>query len=157
MSPTAIHRALGAARSTVYRVAARFLNGGENGLRDRRTAVAPYKVTEPYVRRLETIVYESPQDYGWQRTTWTRELLSEQLCDELNEQASVRYTDGHSQFSGLCSSHSCIQSHLPQRLGKERHVPLGRGRPGEYMNSENREHGMMNHKNLSDLHRRCAI
>lgn len=83
MTPMEIHQTLGAARSTVYRVAQRFLEGGENALRSQRHAVAPYKVTEEYIERLEAIVYDSPQDYGWQRSTWTCELLAQQLDDEL--------------------------------------------------------------------------
>jgi putative transposase len=39
-------------------------------------------VTEAYLTRLGELIYESPQDYGWQRTTWTRELLVRQLQTE---------------------------------------------------------------------------
>ena len=44
-TPTQIHQSTGAARSTVYRVAGRFIEAGEDGLRDRRPEVAPVKVT----------------------------------------------------------------------------------------------------------------
>jgi transposase len=79
MTPTEIHTALGAARSTVYRVAKRFLKDGEDGLRSRRHEVPASKVTEKYVRRLEWLVVRSPQKLGWQRTTWTCEALALQL------------------------------------------------------------------------------
>lgn len=82
MTPTEIHGALGCARSSVYRVGERFLRDGEFGLRNRRKEVAPYKVTEEYVERLEELVYQSPKDFGWQRSTWTRELLAAQLNSE---------------------------------------------------------------------------
>ena len=79
MTPTQIHRFIGAARSTVHRVRNRFLMLGERGLRNRRAEQPLRKVTEQYVQRLEEIIYNSPQDFGWQRTTWTCELLANQL------------------------------------------------------------------------------
>lgn len=82
MSPTEIHRAQGAARSTVYRVGKRFLAEGEEGLRNRRLEVSPSKVTEEYMHRLEERIYQNPQELGWQRTSWTRELLARQLAEE---------------------------------------------------------------------------
>lgn len=81
-TPTEIHRGIGAARSTVYRVAKRFEGEGENGLRDRRDEVTAIKVTEEYVQRLEDLVYQSPQNLGWQRTTWTCEALAQQLAED---------------------------------------------------------------------------
>lgn len=81
-SPTEIHARTGAARSTVYRVRARFLAEGEDGLRNRRVEMPPRKVTEEYVQRLEELIYESPQGSGWQRTTWTTELLARQLEED---------------------------------------------------------------------------
>jgi transposase len=78
-TPSEIHAALGAARSTVYRVARRFKSHDEIGLRNRRHEVPPAKVTEKYVRRLEWLLYRSPQNLGWQRSTWTCELLAIQL------------------------------------------------------------------------------
>ena len=82
MSPTEIHRRTGIARSTVYKVAKRFVEEGEYGLRDRRTEAPPVKVTEEYVQRLEELVYQSPQELGWHRTTWTCESLGKQLAEE---------------------------------------------------------------------------
>jgi transposase len=81
-SPTEVNRQIGAARSTVYRVAKRFAQGGENALRNRRTEVPPNKVTEEYMQRLEELIYLSPQELSWHRTTWTREALAKQLATE---------------------------------------------------------------------------
>ncbi len=36
-------------------------------------------MTEDYLERLEVLIYQSPQEQGWQRSTWTRELLAQQL------------------------------------------------------------------------------
>lgn len=82
LGATEVHRRLGAARSTVYRVARRFAEEGEHGLRDRRPEVAPWKVDEGYMARLEELVYISPQALGWRRSTWTSELLAKQLAEE---------------------------------------------------------------------------
>lgn len=81
-TPTQIHQSTGAARSTVYRVAGRFIEAGEDGLRDRRPEVAPVKVTEGYVEGLEALVYKNPQDLGWQRPNWTCELLARQMAED---------------------------------------------------------------------------
>lgn len=82
LGPTEIHRRLGAARSTVYRVERRFTEEGENGLRDRRAEVAPWKVDEGYMGRLEELVFLNPKDLGWRRSTWTSELLAKQLAED---------------------------------------------------------------------------
>ena len=66
---------LGVARSTVYRVAARYREEGESGLFDRRRNNGRRKLTDKYLRILHDMVGGSPQDHGWQRPTWTRELL----------------------------------------------------------------------------------
>lgn len=82
LSPTEINRHIGAARSTVYRVARKFVEGGEHALQSRRAEVPPNKVTEEYAQRLEELIYTSPQELGWHRTTWTREALAKQLATE---------------------------------------------------------------------------
>ena len=61
--------------TTVYRVLQRFQQYGEGGLYDGRADNGADKLDEDYLSRLHTIVSKSPQDYGWRRPTWTRELL----------------------------------------------------------------------------------
>lgn len=74
-SPTRIATILGCSRSQVYRVAARFLESGLSGLVDRREDNGEAKVTEEYEWTVLIAVAQSPQAYGWQRPTWTQELL----------------------------------------------------------------------------------
>lgn len=74
-SPTEIARVLKVARSTVYRVAARFSAAGEAGLVDRREDNGDRKVDEDYLAALDEVVASSPLDHGWPRPTWTREML----------------------------------------------------------------------------------
>lgn len=62
-------------RSTVYRVAERFREHGLAGLRDGRAQNGSHKLTNKYLARLQDVVRASPQDHGWRRPTWTRELL----------------------------------------------------------------------------------
>jgi transposase len=62
-------------RSTVYRVASRFREFGEAGLVDRREENGSRKLDEDVLAALYDIVASSPQDHGWQRPTWTREML----------------------------------------------------------------------------------
>ena len=52
---------------------------GEAGLRDGRADNGSDKLDEDYLGRLYQVVRATPQDYGWRRPTWTRELLVETL------------------------------------------------------------------------------
>lgn len=77
--PTEVGRRLKVSRSTVYRVAERFCEYGEAGLFDRREENGDLKLDEQTLAVLHEIVEASPQDYGWRRPTWTRELLVKTL------------------------------------------------------------------------------
>lgn len=70
------------ARSTVYAVAKRFREQGEAGLVDRREENGQRKLDERYLATLYDVVASSPQEYGWRRPTWTREILVETLVRE---------------------------------------------------------------------------
>jgi len=74
-NPTQTAAALHLARSTVYRVAERFRQFGEWGLLDRREDNGESKLSEYVLAELDRLVRDTPQDYGWPRPTWTRELL----------------------------------------------------------------------------------
>jgi transposase len=71
---------LGAHNTTVYRVARRFRQQGEWGLLDGREDNGAAKLDERYLELLYRVVRSSPQQYGWRRPTWTRELLVETLA-----------------------------------------------------------------------------
>jgi transposase len=73
--PGQIAAILGCARSHVYRVARRFVDEGPAGLVDRREDNGQAKVTEQYEWHVLIAVAFSPQQYGYQRPTWTQELL----------------------------------------------------------------------------------
>lgn len=73
--PTEIQRLCGVSRSTVYRIAKRFRECGEAGLVDRREENGPRKLDDDYLVTLHDVVGSSPEDHGWPRPTWTRELL----------------------------------------------------------------------------------
>lgn len=74
-SPTLMAEILGCSRSQVYRVAQRFLEGGVEGLLDGRADNGEPKVHEAYVSAILEAVAGSPQRHGYQRPTWTQELL----------------------------------------------------------------------------------
>jgi transposase len=86
ISPTQVGRRLKVSRSTVYRVAARFCECGEAGLIDRREENGDRKLDEATLDALHELVEASPQDFGWPRPTWTRELL----VKTLRKQTGVR-------------------------------------------------------------------
>src|SRR5262249_8738872 len=66
--------------TTVYRVLHRFRAYGEAGLVDARTDNGTEKLSADYLGRLNRVVRGTPQDYGWRRPTWTRELLVETMA-----------------------------------------------------------------------------
>ena len=72
----AIAEAVGCSVSWVGRVLARFRGCGIAGLYDRREDNGASKLDEGYLSLLYDLVDESPQDYGYPRPTWTRELLA---------------------------------------------------------------------------------
>ena len=65
--------------TTVHRVVRRFRAYSEAGLADGRADNGSDKLDENYLNTLYRVVRESPQDYGWQRPTWTRELIVETM------------------------------------------------------------------------------
>jgi transposase len=74
-APLEVAHVLAIHRDTVYRVAKRFRQHGEVGLLDRRRDNGPGKLSRSYLEALDTLVRGSPQQHGYPRPTWTRELL----------------------------------------------------------------------------------
>jgi transposase len=87
--PEKIAAILGCSRSQVYRVAERFLSQGPSGLVDRREDNGRPKVTEDYEWSVLIAVALSPQHYGFQRPTWTQELLVIVMAQETNIRVST--------------------------------------------------------------------
>ena len=56
-------------------MAKRFTEFAEAGLADRREGNGERKIDEDFLTTLIELVGASPQQYGWPRPTWTRELL----------------------------------------------------------------------------------
>lgn len=73
--PSEVRRCLECSESTVYRTAHRFLDHGVEGLSDRREDNGEVKVHEAYVATVLAAVAGRPQEHGYERTTWTQELL----------------------------------------------------------------------------------
>ena len=70
---------LDVARSTVVRTATRFATDGPVGLHDQRRHNGKAKVDERFRRRVVQLLQRTPQNFGWMRPTWTRELLCLQM------------------------------------------------------------------------------
>lgn len=82
-------RALGVSESTVRRVRKRFLEHGEAGLVDRREENGDRKLDERYLSTLHEVVAGFPQEYGFRRPTWTREMLVQVLKRKTGVQVDV--------------------------------------------------------------------
>ena len=61
--------------TTVYRVVRRFRDRGEASLWDGRSDNGGDKLSEDFLGLLDRTVRSNPQEHGWRRPTWTRELL----------------------------------------------------------------------------------
>lgn len=71
--------ALDLATSTVVRAADRFLADGVEGLYDRRRTNGARKADGRFDATLTRVLASTPEAYGWERPTWTRELLCLQM------------------------------------------------------------------------------
>jgi transposase len=78
-SARAIEQVLKVHNTTVYRVVKRFRERGEASLWDGREDNGVEKLSEDFLGLLDRIVRSNPQDHGWRRPTWTRELLVETM------------------------------------------------------------------------------
>jgi hypothetical protein len=78
-STTKVASDLDVATSTVVGAANRFLADGIQGLFDRRGNNGKPKTGDRFDRVLARLLERTPEDYGWQRPTWTRELLCLQM------------------------------------------------------------------------------
>ena len=77
------------AKSQVYRVAGRFITKGLAGLADRREDNGERKITPVDERELLRLVEQLPQEFGYGRPTWTKELLILVLAERVEISISV--------------------------------------------------------------------
>jgi transposase len=85
---SAVAASLGCSTSTAIRVANRFLAEGEAGLRDRRAENGERKVDDDALAALVELLGTTPQDHGWERTTWSTELLARTLSERVGTSLS---------------------------------------------------------------------
>lgn len=85
-----VAEAVGCVPSTAVRVANRFVEFGEEGLVDQRRDNGEAKVEPAFLLALRRIVDKQPGDYGWARSTWSRELLAKTLRRVVGVRVSVR-------------------------------------------------------------------
>ena len=81
----------GCVRATVYRTLYRYEDLGEDSLIDRRTVTVPKKVTDKVKEKLLSYLDFRPHDFGWHRSSWTLELLSNQIEKDCRIKISPRH------------------------------------------------------------------
>lgn len=89
LSCNAAARALECAPSMVVSAVSRHQEGGRSGLLDRRRGNGQRIVDERFLERLARVLGATPQDCGWRRTTWSRELLCLEMERRGNPRVSV--------------------------------------------------------------------
>jgi transposase len=82
--------ALACAPSTAIRVARRYLSEGIAGLSDKRAENGVAKIDADLLAAVAEILTRRPSDFGWERPTWTRELIG--LTLEVRGVAEVSVT-----------------------------------------------------------------
>ena len=80
---------LGCVPATAVRVVRRFQSLGEEGLLDGRRENGQLKVDDDVRQALAELIDGSPEDHGWSRTNWTRELLARTLHRQTRVEVSV--------------------------------------------------------------------
>lgn len=81
-----VAKALEVVPSTVSRTKQRFLEMGVLGLYDQRRRNGSLRADDTFRAALVGILHRTPPDFGWERPTWTRELL----CLEMEQQGFNR-------------------------------------------------------------------
>jgi len=87
--PADVARALLVAPSTISRTAKNYRHWGMEGLFDNRRENGAHKVDAAFLAELGTVLSGVPLDFGWDRPTWTRELLALELEDRGFAKVSV--------------------------------------------------------------------
>jgi len=77
------------ARSTVVSASDRYAAWGADGLYDRRRFNGSTKADDAFRQRVTQLLRGTPLDVGWQRPTWTRELLCLQMKREGRAEVAV--------------------------------------------------------------------
>lgn len=91
IAPGQVQKIVGCVRSTVYMTLYRFEDEGMEAFRDKRLQPNPRKATAEVRARLLSYLDKPPKDFGWQRSTWTLELFSLQLREDLGVEISPAY------------------------------------------------------------------
>jgi len=86
-----VHAMVGCVRSTVYSSLYRFEEQAMDGLLDKRLHRAARKATPIVRQQLVGYLEHAPRHYGWQRASWTLELLVLQLEQDMQ----VRLSPSH--------------------------------------------------------------
>jgi transposase len=82
MSSPRIAEILAIAVSTVVRAGHAYVAEGVAGLYDKRRRNGRAKADGAFHARVAELLRRTPEDFGWKRPTWTRELLCLQACRE---------------------------------------------------------------------------
>lgn len=84
-----VHRALGHARSAIQKAVRLFREGGVANLVDGRVHKPPViQGRDQVLDLLPRLLEKQPQEYGWTRSTWSVELVSLQVAQQLGTKVS---------------------------------------------------------------------
>jgi transposase len=106
-----VARDIEVARSTVVKAAKRFTTDGVDGLYDQRRSNGASKVDDPFRRRVAQLLLRTPEDFGWSRPSWTRELL----CLQMQREGRVTIA--------VCTM-GRVLAHIGARLGMPKPIVL---------------------------------
>ena len=91
LSCNAAARAVGCVPSTAVRTVARFAREGEASLFDRRSENGARKVDDDVLIRVRAILTGRPADHGFERPTWTLEILRAVVAETVGVLLSITH------------------------------------------------------------------
>jgi transposase len=83
------HQLTAMARSAIYAILDRFIARGIKGVEDQRRFNGKMKADDYLCGRVQEMVKGSPEDFGWCRPTWTRELLCQTIAQRYKVRVSL--------------------------------------------------------------------
>ena len=88
-SPHRAAREIGCHPATACRIVARFVGRGEGSVFDGRLSNGTRKVSAERLGQIVKILQATPDRYGYERSTWTLELLARVIAEDLHMTLSV--------------------------------------------------------------------
>ena len=101
-SPESVAEILGINRTAIYAWLRRFEQGGYSELNTKKAPGSPCEITEEIEQWLkDAVLHRSPEDFGYDRALWTRDILAEIINEEFGLDVAGSAVGKHLKKIGL--------------------------------------------------------